>query len=259
MTFQEQSLPVIDHLKKKGKCIEIASEYSKDVVYAETRKHFLKLSLIYHPNIVLVTGNIGSGKSSVCLELSKHGGYDVLAVEDIIRTKERTVALIKPDAYDNQKDEIISRIIDKGFRIVAQKEMHWNEDLAAQFYAEHVGKNFFLNLVSWMTSSPIYAMVLEKSNAIADWRTLAGPTNSNTAREVAPDSVRALYGTDGSKNAVHGSDSISSAHREISLLFGHLLKNAEEEDLTSLQLVKMIRIQILNRLSNLTGMVIGNS
>jgi len=109
-TFQEQSLPVIEYFKEADKCVTIEGVFSKDIVYAETRKYFLKSSQIYHPDIVLVTGDVSSGKSSVCLELSKRHGYDLLAIEDIIRTKERTVALIKPQYGMNRKDEIMSRI-----------------------------------------------------------------------------------------------------------------------------------------------------
>ncbi len=70
------------------------------------------------------------------------------------------------------------------------------------------------------TSGPIYALHLEREDGIAAWRAVAGPTNSATARETAPTSLRALLGTDGSRNAVHGSDSPASAEREASLLFG---------------------------------------
>ncbi|KAI8921365.1 nucleoside diphosphate kinase [Powellomyces hirtus] len=133
---------------------------------------------------------------------------------------QRTLALIKPDAYGaGKKDEIVKRIKDDGFRIVEQAETMWSKEKAAEFYREHVGKGFYDELVRWMSSAPIYAMVLEKDDGIKGWRDLAGPTNSEKARESAPNSIRALFGTDGSRNAVHGSDSPASASREISLVF----------------------------------------
>lgn len=79
---------------------------------------------------------------------------------------------------------------------------------AEEFYAEHAGKPFFAGLVEFMTSGPIYALCLAKAHAIHAWRAAMGPTNSEKARETAPKSLRALFGTDGRRNACHGSDSV---------------------------------------------------
>ena len=133
---------------------------------------------------------------------------------------QRTLALIKPDVYPLKKDEIVEMMLNDGFEIVAQKEVQWTVDDASAFYKEHEGKTFFEELVAWMSSAPIYALVLEREDGIKAWRSLAGPTNSEKAREIAPKSVRALFGKDGSMNAVHGSDSTASAAREIKLVFG---------------------------------------
>ncbi|KAJ3087275.1 thioredoxin domain-containing protein 6 [Quaeritorhiza haematococci] len=136
-------------------------------------------------------------------------------------SRERTLALIKPDAYGSgKKDEILNRIKGDGFTIVKESEVQFTEDMAKEFYKEHGGKGFFAELVGWMSSAPIYAMVLEKEWGVRAWRELAGPTNSERARESAPNSIRALFGTDGSHNAVHGSDSSASAAREIKVVFG---------------------------------------
>jgi nucleoside diphosphate kinase len=100
---------------------------------------------------------------------------------------ESTLALIKPDAYGaGHKDEILSMIKNKGFTIVIQKEFQLTKELAKEFYLEHAEKPFYDTLTTWMSSAPIYAMVLKKENAIKDWRDLAGPTNSELARQVAP-------------------------------------------------------------------------
>lgn len=80
-------------------------------------------------------------------------------------------------------------------------------EMAQNFYAEHKGKPFFEGLTQRMSSDAIVAMELVADDAVNKWRKLIGPTNSETARKEAPNSIRALYGTDGSKNAVHGSDS----------------------------------------------------
>lgn len=140
---------------------------------------------------------------------------------------ERTLALIKPDAMSKgHKDAILQLVRDAGFTIVEEKQLTQKREIANAFYMEHFGKGFYEDLTEWMSSAPIYAMVLEKENAVKAWRELAGPTNSEKAREISPKSIRALYGEDGSHNAVHGSDSLASAAREIDLLFG---KTANDE------------------------------
>ena len=93
---------------------------------------------------------------------------------------------------------------------------------AEEFYAEHTDKPFFEALVQFMCSGPLVALALYKSTAIMDWRALAGPTNSLTAKEAAPGSLRAQFGTDGTRNAVHGSDSTAAAARELAFHFGPL-------------------------------------
>ncbi|KAI9207247.1 nucleoside diphosphate kinase [Polychytrium aggregatum] len=151
---------------------------------------------------------------------TRPGSARDMSLENLLNM-ERTVALIKPDAYAaGKKDEIVERIKSEGFTVVAEKEVHLSLELAQEFYREHNGKPFFEDLTQWMSSSPIYAMVLQKESAINSWRELAGPTNSVKAKEIAPNSIRSLYGTDGSQNAVHGSDSPSSAEREIKVIFG---------------------------------------
>jgi len=140
---------------------------------------------------------------------------------------EKTLALIKPDAYGSgKKDDIVKMINDNGFNIVAEKEYKMTMDIAKEFYKEHTGKPFFDTLTTWMSSAPIYAMKLEKENAVKAWRELMGPTNSEKAREQAPQSIRALFGTDGSQNAVHGSDSFASAERELKIIFPELYPKA---------------------------------
>lgn len=90
---------------------------------------------------------------------------------------------------------------------------------AKEFYGEHEGKPFFPNLISFMTSGPIYALCMSKIGAISAWRALMGPTNSKEAREIKPTSLRAIYGTDNTQNACHGSDSTISARREVLFYF----------------------------------------
>ena len=91
-----------------------------------------------------------------------------------------------------------------------------------QFYGEHEGKPFFETLIGFMTSGHVTALCLSKEDAIKGWRALMGPTNSLKAREEAPTSLRALFGTDGTRNATHGSDSTTSAARELEFFFPKL-------------------------------------
>ncbi|KAI8330849.1 nucleoside-diphosphate kinase, partial [Chlamydoabsidia padenii] len=134
--------------------------------------------------------------------------------------QQKTLALIKPDAMQaNHKQAIIDKILAFGFTIIQQKQLQFDLKQASLFYREHEHKSFYPQLTEWMSSAPIYAMVLEKENAIQDWRFLMGPTDANKAREINPTSIRALFGTDGSHNATHGSDCLTSAEREIDIVF----------------------------------------
>ncbi|CAF0904546.1 unnamed protein product [Didymodactylos carnosus] len=149
---------------------------------------------------------IKSDQSSI-LDFGKHGIF-----------VERTLALIKPDAIQNT-NEIEDMILKSGFTILQKRRVTLTAEQCSDFYSEHYGKKFFPSLVAFMTSGPILAMVLARENAIGAWRELIGPTNSTQARESHPESVRALFGTNEQKNAVHGSDSPVSAEREIRFFF----------------------------------------
>ena len=130
---------------------------------------------------------------------------------------ERTFAIIKPDAVAKKvAGQIIARIEDSGLDIVAMKRMQLDEEMAKGFYAVHKERPFFGDLVAFMTSGPIVAMVLEGEGAIKRWRDLMGPTNSNEAPE---GSIRGDFGTDIERNASHGSDAPETARLEIAYFF----------------------------------------
>lgn len=95
----------------------------------------------------------------------------------------------------------------------------FTKETVGVFYAEHIGKPFFPTLEEFMTSDVVIGMELVAANAIQKWRSFIGPTNSLKAKAEAPNSIRAMFGTDGTKNAVHGSDSTASASREINFFF----------------------------------------
>ncbi|HEX2703590.1 MAG TPA: nucleoside-diphosphate kinase [Solirubrobacteraceae bacterium] len=133
---------------------------------------------------------------------------------------ERTLILAKPDAYArNLTGEIITRFERKGLRPVALRVLTVTRELAERHYAEHAERPFFGELVDFITSGPLVAMVLEGESAIKAARQVIGATNP---LEAAPGSVRGDFATQTAENLVHGSDGPDSAAREIELFFGDL-------------------------------------
>src|SRR6476659_2825626 len=133
---------------------------------------------------------------------------------------DRTLILVKPDAFARGlTGEIIARFERKGLTIVALKHMQVTEDLAKQHYAEHEGKPFFGELVEFITSAPLVAMVLEGDHAIEAARQVIGATNPLQA---SPGSIRGDYALEVGQNMVHGSDAPESAAREVGLFFPEL-------------------------------------
>ncbi len=131
---------------------------------------------------------------------------------------DRTLILVKPDAFARGlTGEIIARFERKGLRIVALRHMQVTEDLARRHYAEHEGKAFFGDLVDFITSAPLVAMILEGQEAVRAARQVIGATDP---LEAAPGSIRGDFALEVGQNMVHGSDSAQSAQREADLFFG---------------------------------------
>ena len=126
--------------------------------------------------------------------------------------------MIKPDCY-NHMGKIIDIIYSSGFRISNLKMLRMTLNQARQFYAEHQGKPFYEGLTSFISSDVVVGMELVGENAVPRWRELMGPTNPIVAKSDAPNSLRAIFGTEGTHNAVHGSDSATSANRELNFFF----------------------------------------
>lgn len=130
---------------------------------------------------------------------------------------ERTLSIIKPDAVaKNVIGEIYSRFEQDGLRIVAAKRLKLSEELAGGFYAEHKDRPFFADLIKFMTSGPVMIQVLEGEGAVVKNRDLMGATNP---AEAETGTIRADYAESIDANAVHGSDSPTSAEREIDYFF----------------------------------------
>ena len=130
---------------------------------------------------------------------------------------ERTFSIIKPDAVKrNLIGTILGRFESQGFRVVALKMLQLTKEQAQGFYAEHQGKPFFESLVDYMVSGPIVVSVLEKENAVKDYRALIGATNPANAAE---GTIRKDFALSQQENSVQGSDGIESAQREIAYFF----------------------------------------
>lgn len=130
---------------------------------------------------------------------------------------ERTLSIIKPDAIaKNVIGEIVSRFEKGGLQVVASKMLQLDDDLAGGFYAEHKERPFFNDLVAFMTSGPVIVQVLEGEDAIVKNRDLMGATNP---AEADAGTIRADFAKSIDANAVHGSDSPTSAEREVSYFF----------------------------------------
>jgi len=137
---------------------------------------------------------------------------------------EKTFLMVKPDGVQrNLIGEVVSRFEKKGFQLVGAKLMVISKELAEKHYGEHKERPFFGELVDFITSSPVFAMVWQGEGVIATARTMMGATNP---QESAPGTIRGDYGVQVSQNIIHGSDSPESAEREINLFFN-------EEEITA--------------------------
>jgi len=130
---------------------------------------------------------------------------------------ERTFLMVKPDGVQrNLIGEVISRFEMKGFTLSGSKVMELTKDMAETHYGEHKERPFFGNLVEFITSGPVFAMVWEGEGVIAESRKMVGKTNP---QEADPGTIRGDFGIRVSMNIIHGSDSVESAKREIGLFF----------------------------------------
>lgn len=135
-------------------------------------------------------------------------------------TGNRTFTMIKPDAVGAGNSGAITKMIEEaGFRIVAMKKTQLSPDRAGQFYAIHKERSFFKELCAYMSSGPIIPMILEKNNAVEDFRKLIGATDPQKA---APGTIRNIFAKSIEANAIHGSDSDANAEIEGNFFFSGL-------------------------------------
>lgn len=130
---------------------------------------------------------------------------------------ERTLSILKPDATKRNLTGAINKMIeDAGFRVIAQKRIKLTLEQAMKFYEVHKSKSFYGELCEFLSSSPVVVQVLEKDNAIADYRSLMGATNPANAEE---GTIRKTFALSVDQNTVHGSDAPETAAQEISFFF----------------------------------------
>ncbi len=131
--------------------------------------------------------------------------------------RERTLTILKPDTVARRNvGAIISRLEQEGFEIVAAKRMRLSEEQAKAFYAVHRERPFYRSLVEFMTSGPVWVMALERDNAVEHLRRVMGATDSTKAEK---GTIRAQFGTNIERNAIHGSDSPENARQEVAFFF----------------------------------------
>ena len=131
--------------------------------------------------------------------------------------KQRTFTMLKPDAVKRRlTGEILTRFEKRGLKVIAAKTLMISDDLAKTHYGEHSDKPFFNDLISYITSGPVFAMVLEGDDVISLVRKMVGATNP---KEADVGTIRGDYGIDTGRNIIHASDSEESAQREINLFF----------------------------------------
>ena len=130
---------------------------------------------------------------------------------------EQTLSIIKPDAVERNLTEDIKKIfIENNLKIFISKKIHISKEEASEFYKVHQARPFYNDLCTYLSSGPIFVMVLEGDNAVALNRKLMGATNPKDAE---PDTIRKIYGISIDKNSVHGSDSVENAKIEIDFFF----------------------------------------
>jgi nucleoside-diphosphate kinase len=130
---------------------------------------------------------------------------------------EQTLSIIKPDAVErNLIDEIKKIFIKNNLKILNSKKIHITKEEASEFYKVHQAKPFYNDLCAYLSSGPIFVMIIEGNDSVALNRKLMGATNPKDAE---PDTIRKLYGVSIDKNSVHGSDSVENAKIEIDFFF----------------------------------------
>ncbi|XP_035460794.2 thioredoxin domain-containing protein 6 isoform X3 [Scophthalmus maximus] len=146
---------------------------------------------------------------------------------DFFFPKQRTLAVIKPDATEEHRERILEEIHAGGFSVTQLKETALSREMAEEFYKEHREKPFFGQLVEFMCRGPCMMLVLTKENAVEEWRAMMGPTDPDQAKATSPMSLRARFASDILHNSVHGASNEQHAEEKIRFIFGEVCPDAE--------------------------------
>eukprot|EP00899_Mesostigma_viride_P026543 jgi/Mesvir1/7073/Mv09185-RA.1 len=201
----------------------------------KNRRSFLKRCT--YPSISKEHLFIGSVITVYSRQLKVVGYGDEATRKALEKKQEKTLAIVKPDAGAHL-GKIVNAIYRAGFTVAKMKMCRLSASDAAAFYEVHQGKPFFNTLVNFMSSGPITAMELVGEGAITRWRELIGPTDSNRARAEAPNSLRAAFGTDNTRNALHGSDAEDTSEQERRFFFSGPIGSCARKSNSTCCLVK---------------------
>lgn len=203
-------------LMRKYQLLFYPSDNTIEMFDMKNRRVFLKRCKA--ENIRLEDLYVGSTVNILSRQLKFTEYGDEFTRRSLCEKKERTLGIIKPDAV-GKMGQVLDLICQNGFLITQLKMCRLSKNEAFEFYKEHQHRDFFNQLVDFMTSGPVVAFELMGVGAIQKWRQLLGPTDSAQARSQEPLSIRARFGTDNTRNACHGSDSLESAARECEFFF----------------------------------------
>ena len=194
-----------------------AADNTVEMFDLKNRRLFLKRSKC--PNLRFSDLFLGAVVNVHSRQLTIVDFGDEFTTRKLRSKKEKTFGLIKPDCL-GKMGEILRRVNKEGFILTQLKMVHLSQKEVAEFYREHEGKVFFSSLIDYLTRGPVVAFEIMGANAVTKWREILGPTDSSVARQEAPGSIRAQFGTDKTQNACHGADSADSAKREAEFFFG---------------------------------------
>ena len=202
---------------RKYQLLFYPSDNAVEMYDLKSKRIFLKRSR--NDNLNLKDLFIGSAVNVHSRQLNIVDFGDKYTKDKLGKMKEKTLVMIKPDCM-NKMGEILDRVASEGFTICNARMLLLSREEAAEFYSEHKGKEFFERLLDLMTEAPVLAFEITGPDAIKNWRTILGPTDPVDARNDSPDSIRAQFGSNVTRNACHGSDSPEAAQREIDFFFG---------------------------------------
>lgn len=238
-------------LVRKYQLFFYPADTSIEMFDLKARKIFLKRA--HQEALTLHDLYVGASVNYLSRQLNIVDYGDEYTRSSLIARQEKTLVIIKPDAV-NKAGLILDTLLSYELNIVTMQMFKLSRQYASDFYAEHKGKPFFDKLIAFMTEGPVIVLEIIGVDAVQQVRKLVGPTDTLTARSQAPASLRARFGTDGTRNACHASDSMQSAQREIKFFFEDAARKHPTTALFKDTTLCIIKPHIIN--DKLTGKVL---